>query len=314
MIQIQLKNRSVRQWFLVAAVALIVTSQSGCQIFSRFGSNKPNAPVIYSQAPSKEQLVADLNEQARRVKQLKTNVRVSMPGMPVLKGTLVLERPKRLRLKAGLMGIHEMGVDVGSNDEHFWIWTKASLPGDEPALLYASHAAYRNSPIRNSIPLDPAWIIDALGLTEFKSTDRHEGPFLRPDGRWALHTFQQTANGPMVRVSVIDPKYGWISQQAVYDSQQRRVAYVDSVKYRYYEDIGASLPERIEIHVYPQGGEEMQLIVDADPYAINAIYGDPAKLWAMPNPQDIPKIDLTQVSTPQPPTNQSAAPRLRRQR
>ena len=292
---------------LLLALILILFSQSGCQIFSRFNRNKVTAPVVYSQLPTKQVLIANLNEQAKKVNQLKTNVRVSMPGLPVLKGTLVLERPRRLRLKAGLLGIHEMGVDLGSNDDYFWIWTKASLPGESPALMYASHRAFQNSPLRNSIPLDPTWILDALGFTEFKSTDHHEGPFVRPDGRWEVHTYQQTAAGQMIRVSVVDPEYGWINQQAIYDADNRRVAYVNSVKYRYYEDVDTSLPERVEIHVFPDGEQPLELVVDADPYAVNAIYGDPAKLWKMPDPQDIPRIDLTQVSAAVPPTKQQTA-------
>ena len=39
----------------------------------------------------------------------------------------------------------------------------------------------------------------------------------------------------------------------------------------------------------------MKLVVDADDYTINKLYGDPAKMWAMPNPPDISKIDQAQV-------------------
>jgi hypothetical protein len=273
----------------------LLSSQTGCQIFSRFRTEPDVAPIVFQQAPDQQQLLSYLNAQAQKVKQLKTNVRVSLDGMPTLRGSLVLERPKRLRLKAGLLGVSEMGVDVGSNDDGFWVWTKASLPGEKPAIYFASHEAYQNSPIRKALPFDPAWIIDALGFVEFSPTDRHDGPFQRSDGRYEIRSYIQTAAGPTARISVVDPKHGWIVQQAIYDSTGRRVAYVDSIKHKLYPLAEVSLPERIEIHVFQPDGREMKLVVDADDYTINTLYGDPARMWVMPNPPDIPKIDLAQV-------------------
>jgi len=236
-----------------------------------------------------------LNAQSSAVRQLSTNVKVTMDGMPKLRGTLQLERPGRLRLKAGLLGVTEMGVDVGSNDQRFWVWVRASIPGERPTIYYANHDQWQNSPIQRSLPLDPAWLIDGVGLTEFKANEVHEGPFSDADGRLKLITFRQTGSGRQTRVTLINPKSAQIEQQAVYDAGNRLLAYTNSTDYRVHQETGVSLPHRVEMHVYQNGGQETKMVVDAGDYSINALYGDPQKMWGMPTPGDVPAVNLAEV-------------------
>lgn len=303
-------NKSAHQYRVLAAIAiaLLMLTQSGCQIFQRFRSEKNSAPILYNQAPTQQQLFQKLNSDSAKIRQLKTSVKVSMDGIPAsLKGNLVIERPGRLRLKAGLMGVDEMGVDVGSNDQHFWIWSKASLPGQPPSMIYANHVDYQRSAVRAAIPLEPSWLIDALGLIEFNPTDQHRGPFQRPsDGRYEIQTFKNTPSGQQVRVSVVDPR-GWIVQQSIYHNGQL-VAYADSIKHKLYTDPGVYLPQRVELHVFQPNGTKTKLTVDAGDYSLNALYGDPNIIWAMPNPADVPKIDITRMPVQNPNTQSMVAP------
>jgi hypothetical protein len=55
------------------------------------------------------------------------------------------------------------------------------------------------------------------------------------------------------------------------------------------------LPQRIKIHVSDPAGNETQLVVDVGNFSINSLYGDPERIWAMPDPPDVPKIDLSQA-------------------
>lgn len=298
-------RRLVQTWvvFLIALGALAV-SQPGCQVFQRFRPTVNPAPVAFAETPNLQQIIARLNEQSKMVQQVSTEVTVAMDGIPGrLKGTLMVERPKRMRLKAGILGIKEMGVDVGSNDELFWVWSRANLPGQQQALYYADHLQYQSSQLKTMLPLEPTWLIDALGFVDFSPLDRHEGPYPREDGRYQIVTHHQSAGNSNIRVSVIDPKYGWIVQQSIYDSNHRILAYVNSIKHEYYPEANVSLPQEIVIYVYQPDGQKIKLTVDAEKYSINSIYGDPNRLWSIPNPQDVPKIDLTQVANVAVPTN-----------
>ena len=249
----------------------MVLTQTGCQIFQRFRTPPPQAPVVYDNQPTLDQMVQKLNQQAAAVNQVRAEVRVAMDGIPGrLKGTLLIERPRKLRLKAGLLGVSEMGVDVGSNDELFWVWSRASLPGQQPTLFYATHRDYQHSTLRSALPIEPTWLIDALGFVQFSPADRHEGPILRSDGRYEIRSYQQSGSHPVIRISAIDPKYGWITQQTIYDAQGKRIAYVNSIKHKFYPEHDVSLPQQVQIHVDQPNGPPIKLTVDAEDYSINA--------------------------------------------
>ena len=265
-------------------------------------------PTAFTDVPTQEQLLSHFQQQSEKVTQLKSNVRVSMAGIPTkLRGTLTIERPLRFRLKAGVLGVSEMGIDVGSNDERFWIWTKASLPGETPTLYYATHTGFEQSAVRKAIPIKPEWLIDAMGLLNPLPGDQFVGPEVREDGRLLLYTYRQTSTGVSIRRSVIDPKTGLILQQGIYDESGKLIAYANASDHKTYEDAGVTLPQTIDLMVPQPNGQTMTLTLRSDDYSINAIYGDPAKLWAMPNPLDVPKVDLTRMTPQQNHTAQSAA-------
>lgn len=296
---------------MLVIVMVVITTQSGCQIFRRFGSGHVDRiPVVFSELPSQQQLLASLNSKSASVRQLTSNVTVSLPGAPKIKGTLQVEFPNRIRMKAGLLGISEMGVDVGSNQEQFWIWSKASLPGQPPALYYANHDAFQQSPVRQAIPLDPKWLIESFGLVKFDPNDVHHGPTMVPGGRMKLFTVQQTATGPQTRVTLLGTKSGVIEQQAVYDASNRLIAYSNSSNHKNYADQQISLPQRVELHMIQPDGQDVKIVVDLGTYSIgtpnnNVLFGDPAKMWAIPNPGGVPKFDLTRLSNAESPNGYS---------
>lgn len=292
---------------------MVCLTQPGCQIFSRFGGKVDTVPILYNQLPSQQELLANLNARASRVSQLNSSVAVTMPGAPKIKGTLQVEYPDRMRMKAGLMGVSEMGVDVGSNAEHFWIWSKAALPGQPPAMYYASHEAFARSPVRQAIPLEPRWLIDALGLIKFRPSDVHHGPVMAADGRMKLFTVRQTPTGPQTLVTLLSVSTGLIEQQAAYDSSNQLIAYTNSSNYRNYAEHQISLPQRIEMHMIQPDGQDVTLVADLGNFSIGtptvkALYGDPIQMWAMPDPAGVPKIDLARVSPNNPQTNSSNIP------
>lgn len=287
------KNISTAVRWLICLLVLTV-SQSGCQMFRNFHTRPEPAPTILQPAPTQQHLLATLNDQAAKVNQLQTDVSLSLDGMPRLKGTLQLERPDRMRLKAGVMGVSELGVDVGSNSDQFWVWSKASLPGQPPAIYFADHRNYQANRSRLAIPLEPQWIIDASGLVEFRSDEVHQGPFPGPGGRLQLHSIRQTPSGPVTRVCTIEPQTARIVQIALYDASSQLIAWSNSSRHRYYADVGVSLPQRIELHLMAPNGEDVKLVLEAGEYSLNSLYGDPDRMWTMPTPEGIPRINLAQ--------------------
>ncbi len=286
------RGSSVRYSLLI--IALLLPWQTGCHLMNRFRAESSSSPLVLEPTSSLTQIVTTINEHSRRVKQIKSDVRVSMSGVPaMLRGDLVVERPDRLRMTAGLMGMN--GFDLGSNEDVFWIWKQASTPGDPPALYFARHAEYRNSAIQQQLQLQPQWLIDGLGLIEFVPTDKHTGPTQRADGRLQITSYLNNGQATTIRLTVVDPKSGLVVQQAFYDDQGRPLAYIDSGEHKYIAEHNVSLPKKIVIHVTTPNASESTLSVILGNYTINALYGDPEKLWTMPNPPDVRTIDLSRL-------------------
>ena len=306
------KHKLRVKWQLVAIACALFVTQTGCQMFGKFrGQSTAPTPVAFAEIPTKDQILAHIAKQTERAKQIQSDVRVSVDGMPTLRGTMAVEKPNRMRMNAGLLGVTDLGIDVGSNENVFWFWAKVATPGEEPGIYFAKHDEYRNSSLQQTIPIEPAWLIEALGLLKFEPNDRIEGPYTRPeDGRFELRTYRNVGNQPTLRKTVIDPKYGWIVQQSIYDADGRLLAYATSSKHEHYPEHNISLPGRIEINANNPDGSQFKLTVDASRYRINSIYGDPEQLWTMPNPGDVPVIDLVKGPSQsyEPRTSQSSNP------
>jgi len=85
-----------------------------------------------------------------------------MPGAPSVGADIAVERPRRLRLRARtqLLGPE---LDLGSNDELFWLWA-ARMP--DSSVFYARHDQFTTSKARQVLAIEPAWLIEALGLVQ----------------------------------------------------------------------------------------------------------------------------------------------------
>ncbi len=300
------------------------TAMTGCAHFRLFGQRGPEAPVVFQGVPAADRFLATVRAANSSVEQLECDVKVTMDGLPTgASGTLLVERPRRLRLKVGVLGLTDSGVDIGSNDERFWIFNKSSLGGQTPAIYYATHADYEASALHQTLNLQPQWLIDALGLIDFDQWTDVEGPFQRNDGFLELRVTTPGATGDVHRLLTIDPRRGWIVQQAVYGPGNQLVAWSRSTRFRFYPEHNASLPGNVELNVVGPDRQTTRISVALHSHTINRLYVDPEFTWGMPQPADVPHVDLTRIdpasmtppTTVAPATDDSAmyAPRPHRQ-
>lgn len=279
---------------------------ANAQLFKSWGQPATSIPTAFNGVPTQQQLLNHLARQTASVKQVDASVSVAMDGAPKLKGTLQIERPLRLRLKAGVLGVDQMGVDVGSNNDLFWIWTRVPIPGQPPTLMFANHEQFKRSggAVRQAIPLEPSWLISALGLVDFSPNDFHQGPTLTPQGRLKLVTVNNAPAGRQYRISIIDANSGLIEQQSIYDQNRNLVAYTNSTRYKFYPQHNVSLPNRVDMHLFTDG-QEQKLTITTTGFNINSLFGDPNRMWKMPQPANVQRIDLSQVggapASPPPP-------------
>jgi hypothetical protein len=255
-----------------------------------FGPQAAVPPQVLVAGASREQIVAAVNQNSARIQSLSaTGVSITIKdtlGLPILSGNIAAERPGRFRLTAGTFAGQE--IDVGSNDELFWMWVRRNQP---PAVVFCRHDQYAGSSIRQMMPVEPAWLLAALGMVDIDPASVYDGPFVRPrDGRVELRSYLQTATERLPRVLVIDADQALVLEQYVYDVNGKTLlAVAVAESHRYYPVEQAAVPERLSISL-PTAG--LSFKVDLGPVTINRLAGDPRQLWSMPTFDGYPQYDL----------------------
>ncbi len=254
----------------------------------------PPPPPVFQATPTLQELSSTLNR-TKAISQLSTNSAsvevLSMPDLPRLGATLNLQRDKNFRLRASLPIIFA-GIDMGSNTESFWF----EVPeGVSKTLYYARHDQYQQQLSRAILPIDPTWMIDALGLVELDPSNVIAGPITRTDGRLEVRSTQSMPDGVYQKVLILDPKAGFVTDQFLYAPSGNLIARSHATKHAYYASYECSIPHEVEIHLLPSVGPPLSMKIEVGSYAVNQLLSGDPNLFVMPTsaPQ---RIDLTTLS------------------
>jgi hypothetical protein len=245
-------------------------------------------PVAFAGPPTLQEVIHSVNANSNGVRQLQaTGATISVHGIPALRADLVLERPRRFRVRAELMmGLGGTQVDLGSNDEVFWV---RGVPGLPPGVYFARHDQFSHSAARQFLPVEPLWLIEALGVVYLDPAGKHEGPFSEGAGRTWIRSRIPSDQGELTKVTVVHDTYGWILEQHVYDWRGQLLASARASKHRYYPLEGVSLPDHVEIQLPPA---QVSFQISVSNYLINQLYGDPVQLWSLPHADGSPLVNL----------------------
>ena len=186
--------------WLAMLSGLMTLSGAGCAFFQQFFG--PKEPPALPPSPSIEQVIQAVNLNNSRIQSFQTNqASLNGPGWPTLRASVAFERPWRLRLR-GDTGLTGPEVDLGSNDELFWFWVRRNQP---PALFFCRHDQFAACRARQMIPIDPKWLIEALGVAELDPSLPYQGPpTLVGPNRLEIRAVRETPTGPTTRITIID--------------------------------------------------------------------------------------------------------------
>ncbi|NUQ60942.1 MAG: hypothetical protein HUU20_00530 [Pirellulales bacterium] len=271
-------------WLLLVLAGLLGPSGAGCRSTSPFHASGA-APAL-PPTPTLEQILQTVNANSAQIQSLSTNdATLAGPEFPTLRASLAFERPRRFRLRAetALTGPE---LDLGSNDELFWFWVRRSHP---PVVYYCRHEQFATSPARSVLPVQPEWLIEALGIGVLDPNLPHQGPIPAADGRFEIRTLRQTAEGQTTKVSLVDGMRGLVVEQHLYDAQGRLLASSIISQHRRDPLTGVYVPQTIDIRS-PSAQFSMRL--DLGKAVVNRLEGDPALLWAMPTYGGYQAVDL----------------------
>ena len=292
-----------------ALCLLTVLALTGCRTPAWLRHNGPDVPpVAFTALPSPAEAIAAVNANTNRIQSLQSQgATLSIPGAPAITADLAVERPRRLRLKARTQ-LTGPELDLGSNDELFWLWA-ARMP--DPSVFYARHDQFATSRARQMLAVEPAWLVEALGLVEIDPATVLEGPHLAGGDRIQLRTSLNSSGEPYTRLLMLHHRYGWVLEQHLYDPRGQLIASARTSGHEYHPIDGVSLPRRIEVQV-PQGFLRLQL--DVDRWSINQALVEGAATFELPRDQlsNRPFVDMADPSfvppaamaPSQPPTTQ----------
>lgn len=297
-------GRFKKSLLLLATITCLLSSSGAtCQrqmLVNPFGPTGPAAPQILVENATRDQIIAAVNQNSARIKSLTiTGATITVPdtlGLPLLSGNIAAERPNHFRLTAGT-AVTGQEIDLGSNDDLFWLWIRHNTP---PGVYYCRHAQFANSNIRQMMPVEPSWLLAALGMVDIDPASVFDGPLPRSDGTVELRTWLPSASGTLQRVLVIDARRAWVVEQHVYDqSGKTLLASAVAETHRYYPVEQISLPELLSIRL-PTANIAFKINMGAA--QINQLSVDRAQLFSMPTFTGYQQYDLggAAVGTPLP--------------
>lgn len=246
----------------------------------------PAAPAAFYGFPTVDQFVQVVNVNSARIHQLQTTgATLVLAGYPDLRADFAVDRPRRLRLRAGTV-VAGPELDLGSNDELFWVWVRQQEP---PAVYHARHTAVDAGALRDVLPVPPTWLIEAIGLVHVDREEIYEGPYQRWPGRLEIRSRGRSQAAPWDRIIVVDEVRGWILEQHLVGAQRQLLASARLSRHRFDPVLGTSLPREVEISV---PAAQLQFTLRVDDYVVNQLVTDPQQLWSMPQIQGAEYLDL----------------------
>src|SRR5262249_45096578 len=142
-------------------------------------AKKDTPPPPTRELPTAAQLTAFLNDNGGRMQ----SINVAYLDLDCyqgvqsfgLRGKLVAQKGRNLRLTAGAVGSQEL--DLGSNDQEFWFWVKRGegLKKGEPSpQFYCSYRDLIEGKVRvMPVPFQPEWLMETLGMGPYGPAEKY---------------------------------------------------------------------------------------------------------------------------------------------
>jgi hypothetical protein len=161
-------------------------------------------------------------------------------------------------------------------------------------LYYCRHDQFATSPARQKLPLQPEWLIEAMGTAAFDPALPHQGPYPLPNDRLEIRTIRDTPEGPTTKITILDGSQGWILEQRIVDARGQLLARSMSSNHRRDPLTNLVMPSVVQVDCPPA---KFSMRIDLGTVEINPRLDNRGGLWAMPT---YPNVRLVNLAEPIP--------------
>jgi hypothetical protein len=279
----------------LVAVMLVVTAvaSSGAtcpSVLRGYQVGTMPLPRVLPPQPSLDQVIGAIHDNTQRVRNyMAPQAVISVPGVPRLSAQVACEPPRRFRLRAQT-AVSGNELDLGSNDDLFWLWIRRHEP---PVTLFCRHDQYAQSSARRLLPIRADWMPELLGLISFNPADSHEGPVPLADGRLEIRSRLTSPDGELLKSTLVDGTTGLVLEQHLFTPTGERLASVRTTQHRVDPTSGAALPRKVEVS-WP--ASDVNFTLELKAVTTNMPTSDPGQLWQMPAYEGYDPIDLADPS------------------
>jgi len=278
-------HRHLRLFILLLLATAV--SCCGCNVLRNQSAPLPTVLSGTSQLPD---IINAVNANSSQMKNFVTNtakIHITSSPIPLSNCTLAFERPRRFRAT----GNAAMGgplFDIGSNDELFWAWTKA---GQENAIYYCRHAQYATSQARGIIPIDPDWLIESMGIVDFKPTEQHALLPGSANGNHVIQTTRSTPTGTFKKLTTIDRNTACVLSQSLYGPNNQLVAKADSPGHLVDPNTNIVYPKSVDM-TFITAGETFRIHLDLGKVQFNIANPFNSDAFSLPTYAGYTAVDI----------------------
>lgn len=277
-------SRNRKLLSLLGLVTAFAASGAACpQVLQQYVQPIPRALPA---APTLKQVMDVVNDNSSKVISFSSSqASISSPGMPSLRANIAFQRERNFRLRAETV-LTGTELDLGSNEQIFWFWMRRN---PQPVIFVCRHDQFTASAARQLLPVEPIWLIQALGLVSFDPNAQHQGPFPVGAGRIEIRSSIATPQGPMTRVAILDDSRALVLQQNLYDAQGNSIATAQLSKHVRDSASGVIMPRHVDVQ-WPTA--KLEFSIDMSDLVINRLPPNSQELFTKPNYTGYTEVNL----------------------
>jgi hypothetical protein len=281
----------------------MVLGAFGCQWTSRFGAARdpfgPKSACALPPESTKEEIVAYLNKNVLAeegqpgLRGWKTDsAKIRMHGFSA-SATLQVEAPRNLRLRVSQPLSNTAMLDIGSNADQFWVWSKDSK---ERVVLTCHHKdiAATAAHLELPLPVQPEWLMEVLGVVpldpnEFRMEREIKGsPFIK-----LIADCHGPTGEPMQRIIQVNACHGLVTLHELRNAEGKVIASASFQGHYHDPDTKLVLVKQIRLEL-PQ--DKMLLTLELDRIQVNPAVTQDSMVFALPQMPGHSTIDLAEVA------------------